>query len=66
MTSSDPTWKDAPGPRNRDRRKAYQDLAEALGVPESDAHIGHMDAETCRRAIAHLQHASEPEAPGFR
>jgi hypothetical protein len=62
----DPIWKDAQGPRNKARRKAYRDLAEALGVPEEEAHIGYMDAGMCRRAIAHLEQAPEPEAPKFR
>lgn len=63
----DPLWRDAPkiygisrGPYNRHsvkriqrkmRQRVYQWLAEQLGLPEPEAHIGWMDEDTCHRVI---------------
>ena len=34
------------------RRRAYDWLAERLGLPDDECHIGSFDLETCRRVVA--------------
>lgn len=45
----DPLWR---GKGRGKRGKAYAWLAEQLGVPEAQAHMGGMSAEMCERVIA--------------
>lgn len=47
----DPLWRSG----NRSRKEAYQWMAEQLGIPFSECHVGMMDVETCRRAIEVLR-----------
>ena len=44
----DPMWKKGGMSRNQ----AYWWLANKLGIPEREAHIGKADIETCKRIIA--------------
>lgn len=43
----DPLWRDG----RQKRKEAYRFLADRLGIPFKDCHIGMFDVETCRRAI---------------
>lgn len=47
----DPLWRSG----SETRKGAYQLLADKLGIPRSDCHIGMFDVETCRRAIEVLK-----------
>ena len=51
----DPLWKNKVFSRNKslshNRTRAYQWLAEQLGLPESKCHIGLFDVDMCRKVI---------------
>ena len=47
----DPLWHNSEKPRRHARNAAYSWLAEALGVPTQECHIGMFDVETCRRVV---------------
>ena len=47
-TAFDPLWKDL-GLR---RGKAYAKLADALGIPVDDCHIGMFDEAMCAKVVA--------------
>lgn len=44
----DPLWKS----RQMGRREAYAWLADVLGIPKEQAHIGMFDVERCRAVVA--------------
>jgi hypothetical protein len=44
----DPLWQGG----QRSRSSVYRWLAQELGVPKEQAHIGHFDVEDCKRVIA--------------
>lgn len=51
----DPRWRALVGPSNpkhRARNGLYERLAELLGIPREDCHIGMMDVAMCRRVYA--------------
>lgn len=50
----DPFWKPADGSRSNSgaRSRAYRWLADELGLPVEECHIGWFDAAMCRRVIA--------------
>lgn len=41
--------------KGKARGAGYAWLGEQLGIEPADCHFGHMDAETCRRALAIIQ-----------
>lgn len=43
----DPLWQDG----RQSRKEAYCYLADCLGIPYAECHVGLFDEETCRRAI---------------
>lgn len=43
----DPLWQNG----SQKRKDAYRYLADHLGIPYADCHVGMFDAELCRRAI---------------
>lgn len=46
----DSLWRDAPH-LGRARRAAYAWLAEAMGLPGEECHIGEMDVDQCRQVV---------------
>ncbi len=51
----DPYWKgngSKRGHRGRRRREAYRILANAMGIPSQECHIGMFDVTQCERAIS--------------
>lgn len=46
--SFDPIWKNG----HASRKKAYAVLAEKLGIPVEDCHIGMFDVEMCERVVS--------------
>ncbi len=56
----DPLWKPVGGSRARSR--AYRKLAQLLGIPPSDCHIGAFDVHQCRRVVEVLK-TSQQETP---
>lgn len=47
----DPLWRNG----DETRSSAYQSLADKLGIPRSECHVGMFDVEMCRRAIEVLK-----------
>lgn len=45
----DPLWRGKP---KGERGRAYAWLADQLGIPQGDCHIGMFDVETCKRVVA--------------
>lgn len=43
----DPIWKT----KKMDRRAAYQSLADKLGIPANECHIGEFDVAQCRKVV---------------
>ena len=54
----DAFWKQ----RRMSRTRAYQWLAEQLGLPEGGAHIGEFEMDQCQRVIALCRDAAAAEA----
>ena len=47
----DPFWKRARKQRGKERRAAYARLANDLGIPSSECHVAHFDADRCEKAL---------------
>lgn len=50
----DPLWRDRESSdpiRRRARARLYHQLAEYLGIPVEDTHIGNFDAATCEKVV---------------
>jgi hypothetical protein len=55
----DPIWLAEDKDRRMKRSEAYRWLAEGLGIPEEECHIGMFDEDRCNAALSFLAEDSE-------
>ncbi len=51
----DPIWKNAEGPKGRNRSRVYKYLSHKMGIPRTETHTGMFTIEQCRDAWRALQ-----------
>lgn len=62
----DPIWQSAPKGTRQARRGAYKWLAQRLGMPVGQCHIGEFDLEQCRKVVEVVEQFNKEANHGLR